>query len=69
MNSALARDNKPIFTVKQAKQILKEEPYLTLHSLKEKKWILSLKGGLYALVPLGIGVKGAKKGLDGTSLF
>jgi predicted transcriptional regulator of viral defense system len=58
--SALARDNKIIFTVKQAKQILKEEPYLTLHSLKEKKWILPLKGGLYALVPLGIGVKGAE---------
>ena len=58
--SGLARDNKSIFTVKQAKRILKEEPYLTLHSLKEKKWILSLKGGLYAIVPLDIGVKGAE---------
>lgn len=58
--SELARENKPIFTVKHAKKILKEEPYLTLHSLKEKKWILSLKSGLYAIVPLDIGVKGSE---------
>jgi predicted transcriptional regulator of viral defense system len=58
--SELARENKPIFTVKEAKKILKEEPYLTLHSLKEKKWILTLKSGLYAIVPLDIGVKGSE---------
>jgi len=58
--SELARENKVIFTVREAKKILKEEPYLTLHSLKEKKWILALKGGLYAIVPLDIGVKGSE---------
>jgi len=58
--SELARGNKPIFTAAQARKILKEEPYLTLHSLKEKRWILTLKGGLYAIVPLDIGIKGAE---------
>jgi predicted transcriptional regulator of viral defense system len=58
--SELARQNKPIFTAKNAKAILKEDPYLTLHQLKKKKWILALKGGLYAIVPLDIGVKGAE---------
>lgn len=58
--SELARENKPIFTVKEAKKILKEEPYLTLYSLKEKKWILALKSGLYAIVPLDIGIKGSE---------
>lgn len=57
--SELARQNKPIFTAKDAKAILKESPYLTLHQLKKKKWILSIKGGLYAIVPLDIGVMGA----------
>jgi len=55
----LARQDKNIFTVKQAKKILNEEPYVTLHSLKEKKWILGIKAGLYAIVPLDIGVRGA----------
>ncbi len=58
--SELARENKPIFTVKQAKKILKEEPYITLYSLKEKRWILALKSGLYAIVPLDIGMKGSE---------
>ena len=35
-------------------------PYGTLHNLKRKKWILAIKGGLYAIVPLEIGVKGAE---------
>jgi predicted transcriptional regulator of viral defense system len=56
----LARQNKPIFNVKDASAILKESPYLTLHQLKRKKWILAIKGGLYAIVPLDIGVKGAE---------
>jgi len=58
--SELARGNKPIFSVREAKKILKEEPYLTLHSLKGKKWILALKGGLYAIVPLDIGIMGSE---------
>lgn len=58
--SELAGNDKLVFTVKEAKKILKEEPYLTLHYLKEKNWILALKGGLYAIVPLDIGIKGAE---------
>lgn len=58
--SELARRNKPIFTVRDAKAILKEDPYQTLHQLKKKKWIFTIKGGLYAIVPLDIGVKGAE---------
>ncbi len=58
--SELARENTPIFTAKKATKILKEEPYLTLHSLGKKKWILALKGGLYAIVPLDIGTRGAE---------
>jgi predicted transcriptional regulator of viral defense system len=58
--SELARQNKPIFTARDAKAILKEDPYLTLHQLKRKKWLLAIKGGLYAIVPLDIGVKGAE---------
>lgn len=56
----LARKNKPVFTAKDAKAILRENPYSMLHQLKKKKWILVIKGGLYAIVPLDIGVKGAE---------
>jgi predicted transcriptional regulator of viral defense system len=58
--SELAGRNKPVFTAQDARAILKEVPYLTLHNLKRKKWILAIKGGLYAIVPLDIGVKGAE---------
>jgi predicted transcriptional regulator of viral defense system len=58
--SELARQNKPIFTARDAKAVLKENPYLTLHQLKKKKWILQIKRNLYAIVPLDIGVKGAE---------
>ena len=58
--SELARQNKPIFTAGEAKKVLAENPYVTLHNLKQKKWILAIKGGLYAIVPLDIGAKGAE---------
>jgi predicted transcriptional regulator of viral defense system len=58
--SELARRNKPVFTAQDARAILKEVPYVTLHNLKRKKWVLAIKGGLYAIVPLDIGVKGAE---------
>lgn len=58
--SELARHNRSIFTVRDAKAVLKEDPYLTLHQLKRKKWILQIKRNLYAIVPLDIGVKGAE---------
>ncbi len=56
----LARQNNNVFTAKQARKILNEEPYITLRSLKEKKWILGIKAGLYAIVPLDMGVRGAE---------
>lgn len=58
--SELARQNKAVFTAREAKAVLRESPYLTLHQLKKKKWLLQLKRGLYAIVPLDIGVKGAE---------
>jgi len=58
--SELARQNKPVFTAAEAKKVLGENPYITLHNLKRKKWILTIKGGLYAIVPLDIGAKGAE---------
>ena len=56
----LAQQNKPIFTAAEAKEILGEDPYSLLYQLKRKKWVLPLKGGLYAIVPLEIGAKGAE---------
>lgn len=58
--SALAREDKPIFTANDARSILKADPYLILYALKKKKWLLALKNGLYAIVPLDIGIKGAE---------
>jgi len=57
--SELARKNKVIFTAREAKAVLAEDPYLALHKLMKKKWLLQLKRGLYAIVPLDIGAKGA----------
>ena len=58
--SELARRNKPVFTAQDARAILNELPYSTIHNLKRKKWVLAIKGGLYAIVPLDIGVWGAE---------
>ncbi len=58
--SELARLNKPVFTAAEAKNVLGMNAYVILHNLKRKKWILAIKGGLYAIVPLDIGVKGAE---------
>ncbi|MFP4081909.1 MAG: type IV toxin-antitoxin system AbiEi family antitoxin [Candidatus Aminicenantes bacterium] len=57
--STLARENKNVFTIRDAKNILDEEPKKILSDLIRKKWILSLKRGLYVIVPLNIGTKGA----------
>lgn len=57
--SSLARKNKSIFTIVEAKKILKENPKKVMSYLIQKKWVLPLKKGLYAIVPLDIGVKGA----------
>jgi predicted transcriptional regulator of viral defense system len=57
--SSLARDNRNIFTVDDAKAIVGEGAKRTMYSLMRKKWVLKLKRGMYAIVPLDIGVKGA----------
>ena len=58
--STLARDNRNIFRIDEAEKILKKDPKKVLSYLIQKKWILHLKRGLYAIVPLDIGVKGAE---------
>jgi len=58
--SELARQNKSVFKAGEATKVLGENAYATLHNLKRKKWILAIKGGLYAIVPLDIGAKGAE---------
>ena len=55
---SLARENKKIFTIKDAGMFIKN-PKKIIHSLSKKGWILHLKRGLYAIVPLEIGPKGA----------
>jgi predicted transcriptional regulator of viral defense system len=57
--SSLARDSRNIFTVEDAKAIVGEGAKRTMSSLMRKKWVLKLKRGMYAIVPLDIGVKGA----------
>lgn len=57
--STLARLDKHIFTIGDAKQVVRVYTKKVVHSLVEKKWILPLKRGLYVIVPLDIGIKGA----------
>jgi len=58
--STLARENRNIFRIKEAEQILKKNTKKVLFYLIQKKWVLPLKRGLYAIVPLDIGVRGAE---------
>ncbi|NOX71778.1 MAG: hypothetical protein GXO64_03715 [Candidatus Micrarchaeota archaeon] len=57
--STLARSDKKFFTIEDAKAIAGEQAVRMLVNLVKKKWILKLKRGLYIIVPLDIGVKGA----------
>lgn len=57
--SSLARSDKKVFTIEDAKAIAGEQAVKMLINLVKKKWILKLKRGLYIIVPLDIGVKGA----------
>ena len=57
--SSLSRDDKQIFTIEDAKAIIGENAKNSIYNLVRKKWILKLKRGLYTIVPLDIGVKGA----------
>jgi len=57
--STLAREDKKIFSIEDVKGIIERNPKRVMSSLIKKKWVLPLKRGLYAIVPLDIGVKGA----------
>ncbi|RMF61042.1 MAG: hypothetical protein D6743_14055 [Calditrichaeota bacterium] len=58
--SSLARENKKIFTAEDVKALVGDGAKNVIYNLIRKKWILKLKRGLYAIVPLDIGVKGAE---------
>ncbi|MFQ5750865.1 MAG: type IV toxin-antitoxin system AbiEi family antitoxin domain-containing protein [bacterium] len=58
--SSLARENRKIFTAEDVKAMVGDSATRIIHHLVKKKWILKLKRGLYAIVPLEIGVKGAE---------
>ncbi len=57
--SALARKKRSVLRLEDARRILGEEPKQFLHSLARKKWVLRLKRGLDAIVPMDVGVRGA----------
>jgi len=57
--SSLAREDKTIFDIEDAKKIIEENAKKTMYSLIQKKWVLPLRRGLYVIVPLDVGVKGA----------
>lgn len=57
--SNLARGDRNIFALDDAKNIVGTAARKTIHNLVRKKWVLKLKRGLYTLVPLDIGVTGA----------
>ena len=57
--STLARSDKKVFTIEDAKEIAGEQAIKMLINLIKKKCILKLKRGLYIIIPLDIGVKGA----------
>ena len=58
--STLAGRDKKIFTIDEAEAILGKYAKKFMSSLIKKRWVLPLKRGLYAIVPLDIGVKGAE---------
>jgi predicted transcriptional regulator of viral defense system len=56
---SLAEKGTVIFTTRDVSRLLGPGAKETVHRLALKKWILPLKRGLYAMVPLDVGVKGA----------
>jgi len=56
---SLAQRGKAIFTVADASDIAGAGTRELLHRLARKKWVLPLRRGLYAVVPLDVGVQGA----------
>jgi predicted transcriptional regulator of viral defense system len=57
--STLAREDKAIFGIEDVRAVIGEHAKKVMHSLIRKKWVLPLKRGMYALVPLDVGVRGA----------
>jgi len=57
--SSLAREDKKIFSISEARSVIEKETKKIMSSLIRKKWVLPLKRGLYAIVPLEAGIKGA----------
>lgn len=57
--STLARQDKAVFSIEDARAVMGESAKKVMHSLIRKKWVLPLKRGLYAIVPLDMGVRGA----------
>ncbi|MFZ0034368.1 MAG: type IV toxin-antitoxin system AbiEi family antitoxin [Sedimentisphaerales bacterium] len=55
----LAEQQKGIFTIEDAIRAVGPNAKEVVHHLAVKKWVLPLKRGLYAMVPLDVGVKGA----------
>jgi predicted transcriptional regulator of viral defense system len=56
---SLAAEGKTIFETEDASRLLGRGAKAIVHRLALKKWVLPLKRGLYAMVPLNVGVKGA----------
>ena len=56
---SLAEERKAIFTIEDASRLLGPGAKKIVHRLATKKWVLPLKRGLYAMVPLDVGVKGS----------
>jgi len=58
--SWLAREDRNIFSIDEIRKIAPGDATKIAHSLVQKRWILPLKKGLYAIVPLDVGVEGAE---------
>ena len=56
---SLAEERKAIFTIEDASRLVGSGAKKIVHRLAIKKWVLPLKRGLYAMVPLEVGVKGS----------
>jgi predicted transcriptional regulator of viral defense system len=56
---SLAEEGKSIFAIKDASRLVGPGAKEVVRRLAVKKWVLPLKRGLYARVPLDVGVKGS----------
>ncbi len=57
--AVLAEGHKAVFSVEDAKSIAGSDAGEVVRRLVRKKWVLALKRGLYAVVPLDVGVRAA----------